>query len=289
MNWMKTFLLMGAMTALFVFIGRLVGGQSGMLLAFGLAVLMNFISYWYSDKIVLAMYKAKPISEADAPEIHSIVDKLTKQAGLPMPKLYMIDTDMPNAFATGRNPDHAAVAVTTGILRLLDTSELEGVIAHELSHVKNRDILIGTIAATMAGAIMILANMARWAAIFGGGSSDDDRGNNPIVLLAISILAPIAAMIVQMAISRSREYQADRSGAEMAGKPMGLANALLKLERGNEMLPAEIAPATAHMFIVNPLKGGVGSLFSTHPPIADRVARLEEMAGGTSTYPAYEA
>lgn len=280
---------MGVMTALFVFVGRLIGGQSGMLLAFGLAVLMNFISYWYSDKIVLTMYKAKPISEADAPQIHSIVDKLTRQAGLPMPKLYMIDTDMPNAFATGRNPDHAAVAVTSGILRLLDASELEGVIAHELSHVKNRDILIGTIAATMAGAIMILANMARWAAIFGGGSSDDDRGGNPIALLAISILAPIAALFVQMAISRSREYQADRSGAEMSGKPMGLANALLKLERGNEMLPAEVAPATAHMFIVNPLKGGVGSLFSTHPPIADRVARLEAMSGGTSAYPVYEA
>lgn len=278
MNWMKTFLLMGAMTALFVFIGRLVGGQSGMIIAFGLAVVMNFFSYWYSDKIVLAMYGAKPITESDSPDIHRMVNQLTHQAGLPMPRLYVIDNEMPNAFATGRNPDNAAVAVTTGLIRILDSGEVEGVIAHELAHVKNRDILIGTIAATMAGAIMILANMARFAAIFGGRSSDDE-GNNPIALLAVVILAPIAALFVQAAISRSREYQADRSGAEISGKPLGLANALLKLERGNKTLPIEASPATAHMFIVNPLKGGMGSLFSTHPPIPERVARLEEMAG----------
>jgi len=278
MNWTKTFLLMGAMTALFVLIGNLVGGQSGMIFAFGLALVMNFFGYWYSDKIVLAMYGAKPITESDSPEIYRIVNKLTHQAGLTMPKLYVIDNRMPNAFATGRNPDNAAVAVTTGLLGILNSSEVEGVIAHELAHIKNRDILIGTIAATMAGAIMILANMARFAAFF-GGQSNDEEGNNPIALLVVAILAPIAALLVQSAISRSREYQADMSGAEISGNPLGLANALIKLEHGNKALPIEASPATAHMFIVNPLKGGLESLFSTHPPIPDRVARLEAMAG----------
>ncbi len=278
MNWAKTFFLMAVLTMIFVVVGRLIGGQSGMIIALILAGLMNFVSYWFSDKMVLAMYRAKPISEQEAPQLYSSVDRLTRSAGIPMPRIYMIDTDMPNAFATGRNPEHAAVAVTSGLMRLLNSDEIEGVIAHELAHVKNRDILIGTIAATMAGAVMVLANMARWAAIFGGGRDDDDRGNM-FVLLALSILAPLAAMLVQMAVSRSREYQADQTGAKVSGKPMSLANALLKLERGNKMVPAQVAPAMAHMFIVNPLRGGgIGTLFSTHPPIPDRVARLEAMA-----------
>ena len=279
MNWMKTFLLMGVLTALVVFIGYLVGKGPGMVFAFAFAALMNFVSYWYSDKIVLGMYGAQPISESDAPQLYSTVERLTRQAGLPMPKLYMIDTELPNAFATGRDPQHAAVAVTSGLMRLLGSDEVEGVISHELSHVKNRDILIGTIAATMAGAIMMIANMARWAAIFGGGRGNDDERGGGLGLLFVAILAPIAALLIQMAISRSREYQADASGAQISGKPLSLAHALLKLERGNEAVPVEPAPATAHMFIVNPLKGGSFlTLFNTHPPISERVARLKAMA-----------
>lgn len=282
MNSIKTFLLMTLLTGLIVGVGYVIGKGSinGMIIAFGIAVVMNFGSYWFSDKIVLAMYGAKPISESESPQLYSIIEKLTREAGLPMPKLYLINTDMPNAFATGRNPDHAAVAVTTGLMRILGSDEIEGVIAHELAHVKNRDILISTIAATMVGALMILARMAQFAAIFGGGSRNNDReGGNPIVVLVVALVSAVAAAMIQMAISRSREYQADFTGAQISGKPLGLAHALLKLERGNELVHAEPAPATAHMFIVNPLSGGgVMSLFSTHPPIPDRVAKLEAMA-----------
>jgi heat shock protein HtpX len=277
MNWAKTFLLMGVLTALFVFIGRMWAGTHGMIIAFVLACGMNFFSYWFSDKLVLAMHRARPISESESPELYDMVDRLAHQGGIPMPKLYLVNMDTPNAFATGRNPEHAAVAVTSGLMRILNSGEVEGVIAHELSHVKNRDILIGTIAATMAGAIMFIASMARYAAIFGGASRDDDNRGG-IGLLIVAIVAPIAALFIQMAISRSREYQADKSGAMMSGNPMGLANALLKLERGNELVPTETSPATAHMFIVSPLSGGFAGLFSTHPPIQDRVEKLEAMA-----------
>lgn len=282
MNWMKTFLLMGVMTALIVLVGGLVGGRGGMVFAFLFAGVMNFFSYWYSDKIVLTMYRAKPITESDSPQLYSMVERLTRQGGLPMPKLYMMDMEIPNAFATGRNPDHAAVAVTSGLMRLLGTGEVEGVVAHELAHVKNRDILIGTIAATMAGAIMMLASMARWAMMFGGMRNNDDDRGGALAMIVVAIVAPIAALMVQMAISRSREYQADQTGARISGKPLDLANALLKLEHGNKMIPAEASPATAHMFIVNPLNaGGIATLFSTHPPIPERVARLKAMAGET--------
>jgi heat shock protein HtpX len=283
MNWIKTFLLMGMMTAIIVLVGDLIGHTHGMVIAFVIAGAMNLVSYWYSDKIVLAMYRAKPVSETEAPQLYGMIERLTRQAGMPMPKLYLIDMDVPNAFATGRDPEHAAVAVTSGLMRILDQSEVEGVVAHELAHVKNRDILIGTIAATMAGAVMLLARMAQLAAIFGGGRSDDREGGG-IGLLVVAIVAPIAALMVQMAISRSREFQADATGAQISGKPLNLANALLKLERGNEMIPGEVEPSTAHMFIVNPLHGGIGSLFSTHPPIPARVERLRAMAEQPSTY-----
>jgi len=279
MNALKTGFLLAALTALLMLIGRMVGGPSGMIVAFGFALVMNAVSYWYSDKIVLAMYRAQPIGEADAPELHAVVGRLTREAGLPMPKLYVVPGEMPNAFATGRNPEHAAVAVTEGLMRILDRSEVEGVIAHELAHVRNRDILISTIAATLAGAIMLLANMARWGAMFGGiGRSDDDNGG-AIGLLAAALVAPLAALVIQMAVSRSREYQADATGAQISGKPLGLANALVKLENASKYVPSQASPATAHMFIVNPLRGGgIGSLFSTHPPIPERVNRLRTIA-----------
>lgn len=272
MNWTKTFLLMGALTALVVLIGDAFGGQQGMVMAFGLAIAMNFGGYWFSDKIVLAMYRAQPIDEAEAPRLYGMVRKLTQNAGMPMPKVYIIPADQPNAFATGRDPNHAAVAVTEGIMRILTEDELEGVLAHELAHVRHRDILIGTIAATMAGAIMMLSRFA----IFFGGRDDDDR--NPLVALIALIVAPIAAMLIQLAISRSREYGADAGGAEISGKPWALANALRKLEQGKEAVAMDANPATAHMFIVNPFSaGGMASLFSTHPPIPERIARLERM------------
>ena len=279
MNALKTGFLLAALTALLMLIGRMVGGPSGMIVAFGFALVMNAVSYWYSDKIVLAMYRAQPIGEADAPELHAVVGRLTREAGLPMPKLYVVPGEMPNAFATGRNPEHAAVAVTEGLMRILDRSEVEGVIAHELAHVRNRDILISTIAATLAGAIMLLENMARWGAMFGGiGRSDDDNGG-AIGLLAAALVAPLAALVIQMAVSRSREYQADATGAQISGKPLGLANALVKLENASKYVPSQASPATAHMFIVNPLRGGgIGSLFSTHPPIPERVNRLRTIA-----------
>lgn len=281
-NTVKTFFLLALLTVLVVLIGRLIGGQQGMIIAFVLAILMNFFSYWFSDKIVLAGYGAQQVTEAEAPQLYHMVQNLAQRDGLPMPKLYIMPSDTPNAFATGRNPEHAAVAVTEGIMRMLNQEELEGVIAHELSHVKNRDILISTIAATMAGAIMILASMARFAAIFGGlgGRDRDDDGGGIIGLIVMAIVAPLAAMLIQMAISRAREYKADESGARLTKKPWGLAKALEKIEYAAERIPMQEArPATAHLFIVNPLRGSaIWNLFSTHPPIEERIARLREMS-----------
>jgi heat shock protein HtpX len=269
------------MTVLLVLVGGWLGRGGGMVIAFAFALVMNAVSYWFSDKIVLAMYRAKPVTEAEAPGLYSIIHRLTTQAGLPMPKLYVVPGNMPNAFATGRNPSHAAVAVTEGLLGILDQDEVEGVLAHELAHVKNRDILIGTVAATLAGAIMMLSRMAQFAAIFGGygGSRDNRNGGGVFGLLIAMIVAPIAALMVQMAISRSREYQADATGSQFSGKPLGLAHALVKLEHASQYVPSTASPATAHMFIVNPLHGGLlGGLFSTHPPIPERVNRLEAIA-----------
>jgi len=279
-NWFRTTLLLGVMTLLIVFIGNLLGGQQGMIFAFVLAIGMNFFSYWFSDKIVLKMYRAREVNETESPELYRIVTRIAGRANIPMPRIYVIPQDAPNAFATGRNPEHAVVAVTEGLLRLMNRDEIEGVLSHEIAHVKNRDILIGSIAATMAGAIMIIANMARWAAIFGGGSRDGEgsRGMGGIGLIAMSILAPLAAMLIQMAISRSREYHADESGASFAGRSDGLASALQKLGAYSKKLPMEASPQTAHMFIVNPLSGrNLMSLFSTHPPLEDRIARLRGM------------
>ena len=279
-NVFKTGLLLGVLTAMLVLLGGALGGQQGMVVAFFFALVMNLGSYWFSDKIVLAMYGAQPISEAEAPRLHAVVRRLAVKAQIPMPPIYLIPTDTPNAFATGRNPEHAAVAVTEGIMRILDDEELEGVLAHELSHVKNRDVLISTIAATLAGAITMLAHMAQWAAMFGGGRNDDDeRGGNPIALVLMAVLAPIAALLVQMAVSRAREYQADATGARLAGRPWGLASALEKLQAAQQVAPMAANPATAHLFIVNPLSGqSLMNLFSTHPPLEERIARLRAMA-----------
>ncbi len=284
MNTTKTFFLMAIMTVLLVFVGSLIGGRGGMMMAFVIAIVMNFGSYWFSDKIVLRMYRAQELAPADAPELFQTVQDLTGRAGLPMPKLYMIEGDQPNAFATGRNPEHAAVAVTKGIVSMLSRDELRGVLAHELSHVKHRDILLGTIAATMAGAISMLANMAQWGMMFGGGRGSSDReGGSPIAGLVMMIVAPFAAMLIQLAISRSREFMADESGAQMAGNPLSLASALRKLETRAQQIPMNASPSTAHMFIVNPLSGGgIAKLFSTHPPMEERIARLEAMAYGQS-------
>ena len=279
MNTMKTTFLMALLTVLLVTAGGAFGGEGGMVMAFFFALAMNGVSYWFSDKIVLRMYGAKEISADEAPALHRIIRDLTLRAQMPMPKLYLIPQEAPNAFATGRDEKHAAVAVTEGILRILDEAELRGVLAHELSHIKNRDILVGTIAATMAGAISMLANMAHWGMILGGRSSDNREGGHPIVALLMIIIAPLAAMLVQMAISRSREFGADATGAMISGDPLSLANALRKLERGAQRIPMEANPATAHMFIVNPLTGGgLMTLFSTHPPMEERIRRLESMA-----------
>ncbi len=280
MNQFKTFLLMLILTGLFILVGTAIGGRNGAVYAFIFAALMNFFAYWFSDKIVLRMYGAQPVTQADAPELYQIVSELVNKASLPMPKVYIIENDTPNAFATGRNPEHAAVAVTSGILRILSREELMGVIGHELSHVQHRDILISSIAATIAGAISMLASMARWGAIFGGGRSSDDEGGggNILFVLLFTMVASVAAMLIQMAISRSREYLADEGGAHLSN-PLSLAKALGKLDVAAQKIPMDANPSTAHMFIVNPLRGGgVLSLFSTHPPIEERIARLEEMA-----------
>jgi heat shock protein HtpX len=280
-NTLKTTLLLGLLTGLIMAIGQYLGGSQGIALAFVFAAIMNFGAYWFSDKMVLRMYGAEPVEEAQAPELYQMVRNLTAQTQMPMPKVYIIHTDTPNAFATGRNPQNAAVAVTEGILRLLRPEELQGVLAHELAHVKNRDTLTSTIAATLAGAIMMLANMLRWSAILGGAQSDDrDRGGGILGLLAMTILAPLAASLIQLAISRSREFEADATGARMVHNPFGLASALEKLETGNQRMPMPTTPQTAHLFIVNPLSGAgatFAKLFSTHPPLEERIARLRAM------------
>jgi heat shock protein HtpX len=285
MNTTKTVVLMAGLTVLLVFLGGAFGGQQGMMIAFIIAFAMNMFSYWFSDKIVLRMYHAREVTQAEAPVLWGVTHNLAMKMNLPMPKVYIIPSEQANAFATGRNPNHAAVAATEGILRMLTREELEGVMAHELGHVRNRDILIGTIAATIAGAISMMANMAQWAMIFGGfgGRRDDDEGHGSLIgTLAMIILAPIAAALIQMAISRSREYQADATGARVCGNPLALANALRKLHAGAQRIPLDANPATAHMFIVSPLTGGgLMSLFSTHPPVEERIARLESMVYGT--------
>jgi heat shock protein HtpX len=275
MNGIRTTLLLASLTGLMLLIGGALGGRGGMMIALLFSLVMNMGTYWYSDKIVLKMYHAKEVTPAESPELYGIVRGLVDRAKMPMPKVYIVDTPMPNAFATGRNPSHAAVAVTTGIMRILDKDELEGVVAHELSHVKNRDTLISSVAATIAGVVTFLASMAQWSLIFGG---NDDDGGNIVGILAMAILAPIAAMIIQMAISRSREFGADAGGAELSGHPMALARALSKLEMASGRAPADVNPSTAHMFIVNPLKGKkLASLFSTHPSTEERIARLSAM------------
>ena len=281
MGTVKTVGLMVLMMALLMLVGQWLGQEQGLILAFVLSLAMNFGMYWFSDKIVLMSYRAREVREGEAPRLYATVQKLAMQAELPMPKVYIIPGDTPNAFATGRNPQHAAVAATEGILKILSEDELEGVIAHELAHVKHRDILTGTIVAAMAGAITFLTRMAMYASMFGGGSRDREN-SNPIGEILLLILAPIAAMLIQFAVSRSREFAADEGGAKICGRPLSLANALKKLERGAELIPMQNAgTATAHMFIVNPLRGGgVMKLFSTHPPTAERVARLEALAMG---------
>jgi len=274
-NWFKTTMLLAVMTALIVWIGNLFGGRQGMIIAFILAMGMNFFSYWYSDKIVLRMYRAREVTPDQNPEVYEIVRYIAGRANLPVPRIYIIPEESPNAFATGRNPDHAVIAITKGLLNLMDREEIMGVLSHEMAHIKNRDILIGSIAATMAGAIMILAGMARWTAFFGGGSDDDEGGLGIIGLIVMSILAPVAAMLIQMAISRSREYLADATGTGFVGQPKGLANALEKLGSYSKRIPMQAQPNTAHMFIVNPLRGAkLANLFSTHPPLEERIARL---------------
>ena len=282
-NLLKTTILLGAMTGLIMLFGDLLGGRRGVEMAFVFAAVMNFFSYWFSDQIALRSYNAQPLGPTDAPELYAIVNELAAAAQIPMPRLYMIDSDTPNAFATGRNPRHAAVAVTRGIMRICNRSELKGVLGHELSHVINRDILTSSIAATLAGAVMMIATWARWAAIFGIGGSDEDERGGMLGLLLMAILGPIAATVIQLAISRTREYQADASGARLVHNPMYLASALHKLEAANERMPLDASPSTAHLFIVNPLSGeGMMRLFSTHPPIEERIRRLEQMAAGGS-------
>ncbi len=267
------------LTLLLVWAGAAFGGRQGMTIALIFAFGMNFFAYWFSDKMVLRMYNAQEVTEAEAPELYKIVRMLSQKAQIPMPKVYIMNEDQPNAFATGRNPQHAAVAVTTGIMRILTPDELAGVIGHELSHITHRDILVSTIAATIAGAISYLAQMAQWAAIFGGPRGNDDEGGSPVAALVMMIVGPVAALIIQMAISRSREYLADEGGARLAGNPRLLANALRKLNYASQKIPMDANPATSHMFIVNPLSGGgLLKLFSTHPPIEERIARLEAMS-----------
>lgn len=278
-NTLKTTLLLGLLTGLLLWIGDLVGGPQGLVVALVLAAVMNFGSYWFSDRIVLRMYGAREVTDAEAPELVAMVRELATGAQLPMPKVYVIPSDSPNAFATGRNPANAAVAVTAGITRMLGRSELRGVLAHEFGHVSNRDTLISAVAATMAGVVMMVARMAYWGALFGGMRRDDDRGGGPLVALAMMILAPVAASLIQFAISRSREFGADAFAARLTRDPLGLASALEKISYGTARVPLDAGPATAHLFIMNPLAaGGVAKLFSTHPPTEERVARLRAMA-----------
>ncbi|MFN3532681.1 MAG: zinc metalloprotease HtpX [Candidatus Brocadia sp.] len=281
MNYFKTTVLLIALTLLLVWVGSMFGGRQGAVFAFAIAMGMNFFSYWFSDKIVLKMYGAREVSEQESPAYYGIVRELTMHAGLPMPRIYIIPTNAMNAFATGRNPNHAAVAVTEGMLNSLKREELRGVLGHELSHIRNRDILISTIVATVAGAIMMLADMARWAAIFGGygGKDEEENRGGGLAMLLVAILAPIAALIIQMAISRSREYAADKGGALLTGNPLGLASALEKLQQASMVRPIDASSATAHLFIVNPLSGrSFAAIFSTHPPIEERIKRLRAMA-----------
>ncbi|MCL5961211.1 MAG: zinc metalloprotease HtpX [Chloroflexi bacterium] len=283
-NAFKTAVLLAALTGLFLLVGRMVGGNGGMIFAFVLAIVMNFGAYWFSDKVALSMSGAREVSYEQAPQLHQLVEQLSTFARLPKPRVYMIETDTPNAFATGRDPQHAAIAVTTGITRLLSRDELSGVLSHELAHVKNRDTLIAAVVATIAGAITMIAYMAQWAMIFGGfGRNDDDDGGgmgNLVGGLVMIILAPIVATIIQLAISRAREYSADEAGAKIQGNPLTLASALEKLEMGNQRRPLDVNPSAAHMFTVRPLAGGgLSALFSTHPPTAERVARLRAMSG----------
>ena len=275
-NTFKTAFLLTALTLLLMFVGRIFGGQNGMLIALVFAAVLNFVSYFFSDKIALAMYRAKPVTREELPRAYQIVERLTQKVGIPMPKIYVIPSDSPNAFATGRNPNHASVAVTQGILGLLNDEELEGVLAHELGHVRNRDILISSIAATVAGAITYLAEIARWGMIFGGYERDqDNRGGGGFAALLMLILAPVAAALIQLAVSRSREYQADETGAHFTGNPYALASALAKLDAYSKRLPLQATPSTAHLFIIQPFLGmSLGSLFSTHPPTAKRIERL---------------
>jgi heat shock protein HtpX len=276
-NTFKTAFLLTAMTLLLMFIGRSFGGQNGMILAFVLAAVINFVSYFFSDKIALSMYRAQPVTREQLPRAYEIVERLTQKIGIPMPKIYVIPNESPNAFATGRNPSHASVAVTHGILGLLNDEELEGVLAHELGHVSNRDILISSVAATLAGAISMIASMGRWAMIFGGYGRNDrsERGGGGLGGLLMLIVAPIAASMIQLAVSRSREYQADATGAHFTGNPYALASALQKLDAYSRRLPMQASPSTAHLFIIQPFLGmNFGSLFSTHPPIAKRIERL---------------
>jgi heat shock protein HtpX len=275
-NTFKTAFLLTALTLLLLFIGRIFGGQNGMLIALIFAAVLNFVSYFFSDKIALAMYRAKPVTREELPRAYQTVERLTQKVGIPMPKIYVIPTDSPNAFATGRSPAHASVAVTQGILSLLNDEELEGVLAHELGHVRNRDILISSIAATIAGAITYFAEIARWGMIFGGYERDrEGRGGGGFGALIMLILAPIAAMLIQLAVSRSREYQADETGAHFTGNPYALASALAKLDAYSKRVPLQATPSTAHLFIVQPFLGmSLASMFSTHPPIAKRIERL---------------
>jgi heat shock protein HtpX len=278
MNNAKTLLLLVTLTLILIWAGASLGGKQGMTVAFIFAIGMNFFAYWFSDKIVLGMYRARKVTESEAPELYGIVRRLAQKAEMPMPKVYIIEQEQPNAFATGRNPKHAAVAVTTGIMRMLSHEELQGVIGHELAHIKHRDILVSTIAATIAGAISFLAQMAQWAMIF-GHRGDDEEGGNPLAALVMMIVGPIAALIIQMAISRSREYSADEGGARLAGNPRYLSGALRKLHLASQKIPMNANPATSHMFIVNPLAGGgILKLFSTHPPIEERIMRLDSMS-----------
>jgi heat shock protein HtpX len=278
-NTLKTFILMAALTALFMFAGQALGGRDGMMFAIVTALAMNFFAYWFSDKLALTMSRAREVSYEQAPHLHALIEQLAQRAGLPKPRVYIMPGTTPNAFATGRNPQHSAVAVTEGLLQLLQRDELEGVLGHELAHIKNRDILISSIAAVMAGAISYLATMAQWAMIFGGGRDDDEGPGNLVAMLVMMIIAPLAAAIIQMAISRSREYLADATGAKICGHPVALAHALERLEEYNHRLPMKVNPATAQMYIVNPLAGGtMASLFSTHPPIRERIKRLRAMA-----------